>query len=330
MSSASAIASAPSPASPTTSMSGSRLKHQPEPAPDQRMVVGEQDPGLQRRHGPFSPWRQAPRAPAARRTRVRSAPARTVSSRADQRGPLPHPADPGPRLAVIGRPVAVVGRPSASAPAVGPEPSSQPRAGRRWRDARRSSAPPGRPGRSPALTRGRSARQRLGDPLPDGAGPSAGRSARTAPPAPSAGRGRRAPPGAAPARSDGRPRGSSGPRPGRPRRPRLCSSSTCAWTRASPSSTAVSSWPIWSCSSCAIRRRSASWPASTRPVASRRSASRRASISLNVSASSPASEVGAAPGIRSPGRDRSTRRASAVNRCSGATARRSSEHVQRR
>ena len=50
--------------------------------------------------------------------------------------------------------------------------------------------------------------------------------------------------------------------------------------------------PTWSCSSWAIRRRSASWPASTLPVASRRSASSRASISLNVNASSPASEAG--------------------------------------
>ena len=59
-------------------------------------------------------------------------------------------------------------------------------------------------------------------------------------------------------------------------------------------------------------------------MASRRSDSSRSSISLNVSASSPASEVGSAPGIRSPGLARSTRRARSVSACSGPTIRRSS------
>ena len=55
-----------------------------------------------------------------------------------------------------------------------------------------------------------------------------------------------------------------------------------------------------------MRSRSPSWPASTRPVASRRSSRRRTSISFRVSASSPASEFGSASGTGGLGSVRST------------------------
>ena len=107
----------------------------------------------------------------------------------------------------------------------------------------------------------------------------------TAPAGRSGARARPALPGAAAARSAGPPP----PPPARPPGARSTSARTSSGARRASVSprriSPVSSWPISSCSSRAMRRRSASWAASARRPLSRRSPSSRSSISLKASAS---------------------------------------------
>ena len=104
-------------------------------------------------------------------------------------------------------------------------------------------------------------------------------------------------------------------------------SGTSRAARPSCRTTPVSDCPTPSWSSCATRSRSPSCAASARPTLSRRSASRRSSISLNAAASSAASESPPPTSSRRPGSSGSIRRANAVSSRSGASARRSSRRL---
>ena len=94
-------------------------------------------------------------------------------------------------------------------------------------------------------------------------------------------------------------------------------------TRFRPSSTAVRLCPTSSCSSWAMRRRSASWADRARALLVARSVSRRSSIALNVLISS-ANPPCPATGSRCPGRSRSTVVIRRVSRSRGARPIRSS------
>ena len=156
----------PSAASPTTSMSASPSRMEPEPGPDQRLVVGEQDPD----HAVLLGLRAAAGSGAHPEAAVRRAgPPSSVPPSA--RGPLPHarriPLPPPARRPVPAAASVVVdphhgrhrrrGRTRTTTRAVAPGVP-----GRRW------SAPPGRSGTPPGRPRGGSGRRRR----PRSSGPS--------------------------------------------------------------------------------------------------------------------------------------------------------------
>ena len=268
---ASSTASAPSPASATTS-GPARVEDQPDAAAHQGVVVGQQDPdhgSARRRPAPGSRHRGA--AAAAGASTASRPPISSARSRI--------PRMPGALVGRHRKPAAVVARPRSTTASPCRRSDSSDAAGPRV---------PGDVGqrllRDPVEHQLRlaapapAARREAGDaPTPAVRGELGGQ----ARPARCAGRD----PPARPGRSR---RATRGPRPGWPGRVSCtCSSSSRSSagarsaSRLRPSSTAVRLWPISSCSSWAIRCRSASWAASACALPAR-SASSRSSIALKL------------------------------------------------
>ena len=123
----------------------------------------------------------------------------------------------------------------------------------------------------------------------------------TAPAARSGARARRAPRDAAGGRSAAPPPPPRARPRGARRRLRAAPRERAARASRHAGSARSGVWPISSCSSRAMRRRSASWAARARRPLSRRSPSRRSSISLNASASATTSSSPVVASIRWPG-----------------------------